>query len=321
MNGISCGVPIYDFPVPDWNKGKKQTYAMTPKKLVIHNTWNTAKAKAEASYMVGNSNWTSFHSVVDDEAIFECIPFTRNAWHAGETYANRNYIGVEIAKSRGDLETFKKCEVNAAKYSAAILKKYGWGLENMIQHYDVTRKDCPHRTRELGWQRFKNMVAHEMGQKVEKPVVIERKGGFSVKVDVPSNDTLTVRKGAGVSYPKVSSYRPNSIIYVESIVKGEDGADWYKIPAIGYVHSAYCKKVETGGKVENKPKIVIYKSDGDKDGAGLIAWKLGCKMIPDNGTINTPEYGGKDKYEIVYVGAGKDRWDSFITVAKRYKLI
>ncbi|CCY48119.1 n-acetylmuramoyl-L-alanine amidase XlyB [Peptostreptococcus anaerobius CAG:621] len=47
MNGLNCGVPIYDFPVPAWNRGKKQTYAMTPEKIVIHNTYNSSSASME----------------------------------------------------------------------------------------------------------------------------------------------------------------------------------------------------------------------------------------------------------------------------------
>ncbi|WP_154538016.1 N-acetylmuramoyl-L-alanine amidase [Peptostreptococcus porci] len=71
----------------------------------------------------------------------------------------------------------------------------------------------------------------------------------------------------------------------------------------------------------NKPKIVIYKSQGDKDGASLIAWKLNCEMISDDGTIHTEKYDGKDKYEIVYVGSGKDIWDSFMQIAKKDNLL
>ena len=73
MNGVICGVPIEDFPVPSWNRGIKMTYRMTPKGVVVHNTWNTAKAKAEASYMVGNPKWVSFHSVVDEEMVIRTI--------------------------------------------------------------------------------------------------------------------------------------------------------------------------------------------------------------------------------------------------------
>ena len=37
MNGIICGVLTEDFPVPSWNRGKKMTYRMTPKGVVVHN--------------------------------------------------------------------------------------------------------------------------------------------------------------------------------------------------------------------------------------------------------------------------------------------
>lgn len=74
------------------------------------------------------------------------------------------------------------------------------------------------------------------------------------------------------------------------------------------------------GEVKSKPKIVIYKGQGDKSAAELIAFKLGCKVIPDDGTLHTPAYGA-DNYEVVYVGGGKDRWDSFISAAKKFNLV
>lgn len=238
MNGVYSGVSTYDFPVPAWNRGKKQTYSMNPEKIVVHNTYNSASAKAEASYMVGNANWTSFHSVVDENAVYECIPFNRNAWHCGATYGNRHYIGVEIARSTASPELFMKAEDNGAKYIAGILKKYSWGIDRVVTHQMCSGKYCPHKTLDLGWNRFVNKVRMYLGFKVQPMNVNISKGGYSVLTNTPG-DVLNVRMGPGVGYRVVSAYNHHSKIWVEEVVKNAEGT-WYKIPRMGYVSARYC---------------------------------------------------------------------------------
>ena len=317
MNNVSCGLPIYDFPVPASNRGKKQTYAMTPLGIVTHNTYNNASAKAEASYMVGNGNWTSFHSAVDEKAVYECIPFHRNSWHCGATYGNRHYIGVEIARSTADLATFKKAEDNAARYIAGILVKYKWGIDKVYTHQQQSGKYCPHKTLDLGWNRFLSMVEKYRVQFVSGKIT-RSAGGFSVKVIVPSNDTLTVREGPGTEYRKVSSYRPNSIIWVEEQAKNTSGETWYKIPGIGYVHSGFCQKIAKPSASQsssaNTPKkdVVVYKNDGNKVSAECLAYLLGIECYKDN-----PPAGGN--YNILDVSnQGKNRRETAKIVFNKY---
>nr|WP_322783545.1 N-acetylmuramoyl-L-alanine amidase [Streptococcus cuniculi] len=71
-------------PVPAWNHGNKQPFAMTPQYLTIHNTANNASALAEISYMNGNTNEVSYHWAVDDVEAIQAIPHKRNAWHCGD---------------------------------------------------------------------------------------------------------------------------------------------------------------------------------------------------------------------------------------------
>lgn len=309
MNGLKCGVPIYDFPIPSWNKSKKQTYAMTPIKLVIHNTYNKATAKAEASYMAGNSNWTSFHSAVDESSIFECVPFNRNTWHCGNQYGNLNYIGVEIARSTGTAEQFAGAERNAAKYAAAILKKYGWGLDRMVTHQYCSGKYCPHKTLDLGWARFQNMVTNEMKGVTNVPLKYQ-KAGYSVKVVVPKGDTLKVRKEPTASSQEVYAYNPASIIWAEEKVTNGSGEVWYKIPSVGYVHSGFCQVIP-----KNLPTIILYLNEGDKLIADHLNLLLGGKtpVYRDDGTRT------KKDFNILYVGGqGKNRRETAKYVYSTY---
>ena len=151
--------------VPSSKYSIKCPYTMQPIGICIHNTSNNASAENEVKYMINNNNQTSYHVSVDEVHVIQAIPFSRNAWHAGDgAYGtgNRKYIGIEICHSTGDLATFKKCEENCAKYVAHLLKQYGWTIENVKRHKDFSGKNCPHKTMELGWERFLGMIQAEL---------------------------------------------------------------------------------------------------------------------------------------------------------------
>ena len=138
--------------------GVKSPYTMTPAGIVVHNTANDASAINEITYMNRNNNQVSYHVAIDDINIVQAIPFTRNAWHAGATYANRNMIGIEICYSRSGGSRFDKAERAAARYIATLCKQYGWGIDKVQTHQKQNGKYCPHRTLDLGWQHFLDMV-------------------------------------------------------------------------------------------------------------------------------------------------------------------
>lgn len=156
---------ITNMYVPSWNKSRKETYPMKAEYIVVHNTYNSATAMAEASYMCGNSNWTSFHDVVDEYRIVHCIDHNRNAWHCGAVYGNRHSIGIEIARSTASKDLFLNSEKNAAEYVAYLLKKYNWGIDKVKTHQSQSGKYCPHKTLDLGWNRFINMVKNYLNGK------------------------------------------------------------------------------------------------------------------------------------------------------------
>lgn len=260
MNNVKCDVLVYDFAVPSWNWWRKCPYNMKPRGVVVHNTYNRATAKAEASYMCGNSIYAGFHTVVDEAAAFECVPFHKNTWHCGANYGNRNYIGVEIARSTGNYADFIKAEINAAKYIAGILRKYGWGLDKVYTHQQQSGKYCPHKTLDLGWLRFKRLIEAELRNGGNNSYAVNNsyagkvsKGGYSVRVNVGDNDVLNVRENADATSRKVSTYRNNSVIYVEHVKRDRYNGAWYKIPNVGYVSAKYCAPVTS---TPPKPKKV-----------------------------------------------------------------
>lgn len=145
----------------------KCPYAMTPKYITIHNTANDASANNEVSYMINNDYEVSFHYAVDDKEAVQAIPENRCAWHAGDGGSgtgNRYSIGIEICYSKSGGDRFIQAEKNAAYLTATLLKKYGWGIDRVKRHYDWSGKRCPHRTMDMGWQRFLNMVQAELNK-------------------------------------------------------------------------------------------------------------------------------------------------------------
>ena len=144
--------------IPQSKYKLKATYAMTPEYITVHNTANDASVANEIKYMSGNSNATSYHVAIDDKQAIEAIPFNRTAWHCGDGVngkGNRSSIGIEICYSKSGGPRYVQAEENAVQYIARLLKSYGWGVDRVKQHYDWSRKNCPHRIRGEGrWQSF-----------------------------------------------------------------------------------------------------------------------------------------------------------------------
>lgn len=148
--------------VPESKYSIKCPYEMTPEFIIIHNTANDASAMSEISHMIGNNNKVSFHCAIDNERIVQGLPFNRNSWNATDGRngnGNRKGIALEICYSKSGGEKFEEAERLAAEYTAYLLKQFGWGIDKVKKHQDFySKKNCPHRTMGLGWDRFLNMV-------------------------------------------------------------------------------------------------------------------------------------------------------------------
>lgn len=168
--------------VPASKYNIKCPYPMTPEFIVVHNTANDASAANEVAYMIRNDNKVSFHYAVDDKEIVQGIPENRNAWHAGDGASgpgNRKGIGIEICYSKSGGKRFEEAEKLAAKFTAYKLYEKGWGIDKVKKHQDFSGKYCPHRTLDMGWQRFLDMVKSEIDK---------LKGGATVaEKNVPSS--------------------------------------------------------------------------------------------------------------------------------------
>lgn len=144
----------------------KCPYAMNAELIVVHNTANDASAKNEVAYMINNNNKVSFHYAIDDKEIVQGIPENRNAWHAGDGNGagNRKGIGIEICYSKSGGKRFEEAEKLAAKFIVYKLNEKSWGIDKVKKHQDFSGKYCPHRTLDMGWQRFLDMIQNELNK-------------------------------------------------------------------------------------------------------------------------------------------------------------
>lgn len=175
MNIIKNIVPKdkYDIKCP---------YSMIPSRIVVHNTANDATARNEIAYMISNNQEVSFHYAVDDKEVVQGIPENRNAWHSGDGAngkGNREGVAIEICYSMSGGSRFTQAEQNAVELIVSILKKYNWSVDRVTKHQDYNGKYCPHRTLDMGWDRFIKMIEAKMNSRLYRVQV----GAFANKAN------------------------------------------------------------------------------------------------------------------------------------------
>lgn len=238
---VTCPTSKYSIKCP---------YEMTPEFLIIHNTANDASAMAEISYMIGNNNKTSFHVAVDNERVVEGLPFNRNSWNAGDGgngKGNRKGISIEICYSKSGGERFEEAENLCASYVAYLLKQYGWGIEKVTKHQDYSGKYCPHRTLDMGWERFLNKIREQIGEQQKPAPEIKNKGGNLEMARVYQNGSTpeTVYADTALS-KKIGTLNP-----------------WEKAEYLS---------------IDNNRPLVRYTVDGtNTKKCGYVLWKDGAK--------------------------------------------
>ncbi|WP_138755132.1 peptidoglycan recognition protein family protein [Paenibacillus sinopodophylli] len=151
------------------SSNRRPGHLLLPQSITIHNTGNpTSSAQNERAWLTNaaNNRTASYHLVIDEHEVIECIPLNENAWHAGDgsgaSSGNRTSIGIELCES-GD---YAKTVNHAVELVANMLKQRGWGTERLLRHYDWSGKTCPRLMYDsgkwTGWFAFKNKVAERM---------------------------------------------------------------------------------------------------------------------------------------------------------------
>ena len=190
--------------VPSSKYGIKCPYTMKPTRIVVHNTANDATARNEIAYMTRNDYETSFHYAVDDKEVVQGIEENRNAWHSsdgGNGKGNREGIAIEICYSKSGGDRFIKAEKLAVELIVDILKRYNWGVDKVTKHQDYCKKYCPHRTLDMGWNRFIKMIEDKLNPVAPEPKPTPAPASRKV------GDVVTIN-GVYVSSTSTSKLRP-----------------------------------------------------------------------------------------------------------------
>ena len=182
---VTCPINKYSIKCPD---------STTKQGITVHNTANDASAMAEVSYMLGRPDKVSFHVAVDDYRVVEGLPFDRSCYASGDGrygFGNAKTINIEICYSKSGGERFTNAEKLCAEYIAYLLKQYGWGIDKVGTHQMRSGKYCPHRTLDLGWQRFLNLIKTYMNN--ETPIYnnVKNNGGSDEQVRVYQNGSTS----------------------------------------------------------------------------------------------------------------------------------
>lgn len=155
---------IYDH-IPKGTK-RRPGNKMKPLYITIHNTANREKGADALAHVKNCKNHpnvaTSFHYAVDDRSIYELIPCSENAWHAGDGSkgtGNKKSIAIEICEnSDGDL---LKATDNAVELTRHLMEEYNIPISRVVQHNKWSGKDCPNRLRRsqpYSWETFLEKV-------------------------------------------------------------------------------------------------------------------------------------------------------------------
>lgn len=96
----------------------------------------------------------SWHYAVDEKVVIQHFRDDRVTWHSGHKVGNESSIGIEMcvdADKKGDKvmgkSNYLKTVDNGAKLVAIKLFEHGLTLNDVKQHYDWTKKNCPSQIR------------------------------------------------------------------------------------------------------------------------------------------------------------------------------
>lgn len=218
--------------------------------ICIHNTANDASAMSEISYMLGRPEKVSFHVAVDNCRVVTGLPFERSCYAAGDGRygkGNGHKINIEICYSKSGGEQFEEAEDLCASYVAMLLKQYNWGIDRVYKHQDFANKYCPHRTLDMGWERFLNKIREHLEIQTTPEEQIENKGG-----------NLEMAR----QYINGSTPEP---VYADTDLTKKIG-------------SLNPREVAEYLSIDNDRPLVRYKVDGrNRYKCGYVKWKGGAK--------------------------------------------
>lgn len=176
-----------------------------PKGVIIHNTADDLTPQQQKNrmmnYNAGQLADGIAHSYVGDGEIWQVLPESYSAWHAGDAWANQNLYGIEAGiSSNTPKDKAIRIEQTALQEAGRMLKK--WKLpvnkDTVFLHNEFTATRCPVRSMELhaNWystQRAPQQIVDKMKKyfidQIKQYYKGENPKGSTVKPSKPSSNT------------------------------------------------------------------------------------------------------------------------------------
>lgn len=206
-----------------------------PTAICIHNTGNIGATANNNHRYMKNCNKSgeriaSWCFTVDDKYIYQAVPANWKCYHAGNSVGNNTSIGIEIAMF-DDAARMKKAYLNAIELVKILMKHYGIGVNNVKQHYDYSKKDCPTWLRSAKFGYSWNWFINQIGGTKEDTMA-------SFKIKVVGCDKLNARTGPGTNYQIADTVKVGTIL----TIIGSSG-NWYNTKSGLWISKSYCKKI------------------------------------------------------------------------------
>lgn len=159
------------------------------KYIVIHQTGNTntgANAQMHADLQSkGNSRKASWHETIDDKEVIQSFSHDTRCWHAGDGSGKGNYQGIGIELCINADGNYEKTIKNGVKRVQYLMGKYSIPIENVIMHFDCSRKKCPKQLidgyKGITWHTFKEWVSPKQN-KVDKESSTKSKTKYNISI-------------------------------------------------------------------------------------------------------------------------------------------
>lgn len=213
------------------------------KKIAVHYVGNpNTSALANRNYFENckeGGRYVSSHYIVGLRGeVIQCIP--TDEWSYCTNQANGYSVSIEVCHPKADGIFNDSTYVSLCELCAMLLKKFNLTTDDLIRHYDVTKKTCPlhwtptkYQSNAVAtgrWNRFKQDVQAVMdGGKVTRNNTVDiteasikgnntkptiptyTKFPYQVKVIDTDKSGLNVRSGAGAYYPIVTTVKYGEI--------------------------------------------------------------------------------------------------------------
>lgn len=222
--------------------------------IIIHGTGHVAITKNYALALKNNKCSGSFHYVVGDGEIYQCINHNDIAWHIGNPNniykvkmskpKNLNSIGIEMSELNvvtGEVDEITiKLTGELVRYLMNLL---GIPENRILRHYDVLSKPCP--TGFLTQEKWKKLKL----KLVTENRVIENRKDYNCIARVVCEETLNVRNSRPINNKlgkKIDSINNNTFVTLGYVYDNWGSIYYLKDNKVksGFVNVNYIELVE-----------------------------------------------------------------------------